>query len=88
MRRCLYLDYFELRIRPRRQTSVAAFMRVDRAVGRGGCAAGYVPPSPILIRVHTSFRGVAEQCLPCVRINHGRWTARARARAAARRIAL
>lgn len=59
----------ELRIHPRRQTSVAAFMRA-RATAAGGCAAGHVPPSPILICVHTSFRSVAKQCLSCVQINH------------------
>lgn len=38
--------------------------------GNHGYAAGHVPPSPILIPTHTSFRGVAEQCLSCVQINH------------------
>lgn len=47
----------------------AAFMRT-RVTAAGGCAAGHVPPSPILIRMHTSFRGVAKQCLSCVQINH------------------
>lgn len=46
----------------------ATFARAIQATD--GCAAGHVPPSPILIRAHTSFRGVAEQCLSCVQINH------------------
>lgn len=66
------LNYFELRIHPPETNERRGIYAngPGSPSRRGGCAAGHVPPSPILIRVHTSFRGMAAQCLSCVKINH------------------